>query len=73
MYLQKELFKKSSPEDIFLLILKREDGREKHPVRENHRLVLFCRCPNWAQDLGMCPDLESNMQLFGVQEDAPTI
>lgn len=30
IYLQKELFKKSSPEDIFLWILKREDERVRY-------------------------------------------
>ena len=61
------IFEKFSLEDLFLLILEREKWREEEverniDVRKKHSSVASCRCPDW----------ESNLQPFGVWDDAPT-
>ena len=60
---------------ICLLILEREEGRENIDVREKDRFAATCIYPDWRDqtcNLGMCPDWESNLQTFGVWDDAPT-
>ena len=49
---------------MFLLILETEEGKEKETsiVRGKHQLVASHTCPNWG----------SNLQSFGVQDNAPT-
>ena len=67
-------FFKSSPEDIFSLLLESEEGRERNSDVRN----INCLPPiqAWTEDhlhsdggpthnLGMCPDWESNLQTFG--------
>ena len=49
-----------------------EREKEKHDVREKHRLVAFLMYPNWGSNHnpGICPDWELNWRHFALQEDA---
>ena len=51
-----------------------EERRERHREREIHRLVVSCTCPNWGWNPQprYVPDQGSNLQPFGVWDDAPT-
>ena len=57
--------------EICLLILERERNID---VRKKHWLVASSTCSDQGANLtlGMCPDWESNLQLFGEQDDDPT-
>ena len=51
----------------------RERERERNTyVREKHWLVAFCTRPtrDWTCNLGMCSDSKSNLQPFGLQDNA---
>ena len=54
--------------------MERGREREKNNVRAKHRSVASYTCPDQGSNpsLLMCPDQESNLQPFGVQDDAPT-
>ena len=74
----------SSPKDMFI-VLEREEGGEKDRrnwekkreimvVREKHWLFVSHMHPDWdwTRNLGMCPDQKSDLQPFGVLDDAST-
>ena len=85
-------FLKSSPDDMFLLILEREGGRKREietkiNVTEKHRSFASSTHSDGELNLqpknvprlgirpatsGMCLDWESNLQPFGVWDEAPT-
>ena len=68
----------SSPQDMFPLILEREEGGEREKEREKHLcegetsigcLPSASQWGNQTCDLGMCPNGESNQQLFDAWND----
>ena len=50
----------------------RERKGERERERERDWLHICTPTRDWTQNLGMCPDWESNLQPFGVRDDAPT-
>ena len=68
-------FSLSSLEDFFPTAF-RERGREREKERERETLIgclLVCALTgDWTLNLGMCPDWESNLWPFGLQDKAPT-
>ena len=55
-----------------ILFLEREEGREKEGEKHQY-VVASCMPPtgDLAHNPGMCPDWESKLQLFGLQDNAP--
>ena len=57
----------------YLLILERGEGRWRSiSVREKYQFIAFPMCPGGdrTHNLGMCPNWESNLQPFSLQDDA---
>ena len=64
-------FFESLPKDMLINLKEREREREKE---RNMDWLPLIRAPTRDQtrNPGVCPDWESNLQLFGAQGDAPT-
>ena len=65
-------FFKSLPKGM-LLILQREEGRERERERNIDLLPLvYTPTRDWTHSLGMCPDQESNPWPSGLWDNTPT-
>ena len=54
------------------MILEKEEREKERGRNIDHLLPVHALMGDQTHNLGLCPDPESNMQTFGVQEDAPT-
>ena len=69
------LFVEFSPENMFLLILEREEGKAREPMWQKNNIQLppiHTLTRDQTHNLGMCPDWELNPQPSGLQDGAPT-
>ena len=62
----------SSPEDIFSLLLEREEEGGGEREKYQPATPICAQTRDRTHNLGMCPDWDSNLQPFGLQDDAPT-